>query len=82
MAKKPSKTPIEKTEFSINDFKKNQGLDFQIKERELAWIPLSEAFHDAVKVPGIPIGYFTSVKQAEHFCHLLSMVHILQSQTY
>lgn len=61
MAKKPTKG-IEKKEFNLNDFKKNQGLDFQIKERDLAWIPLSEAFHEAVKVPGIPIGYFTSFR--------------------
>ena len=62
MAKKPEKKGIEKKEFNLNDFKKTQGLDFQIREKELAWIPLSEAFHDAVKVPGIPIGYFTSFR--------------------
>ena len=62
MAKKPTKRPMDKKEFNLEDFKKEQGLDFQVKEKDLAWIPLSEAFHDAVKVPGIPIGYFTSFR--------------------
>ena len=62
MAKKPSKQPIEKKEFDLEDFKKSQGLNFTVKEKELSWIPLSEAFHDAVKVPGIPVGYFTSFR--------------------
>jgi hypothetical protein len=61
MAKKPQKT-IEKKEFDLNTFKKNQGLDFNVKDKELRWIPLSDAFHDAVKVPGIPMGYFTSFR--------------------
>jgi hypothetical protein len=61
MAKKPQKT-IEKKEFDLEAFKKKMGLDFNIKEKELSWIPMSEAFHDAVKVPGIPIGYFTSFR--------------------
>lgn len=62
MAKKPVKKTIEKKDFSLDDFKKDQGLTFTVKEKELAWIPLSEAFHNALKVPGIPIGYFTSFR--------------------
>lgn len=62
MAKKPAKNTIEKKEFNLDDFKKQSGLNFSVKEKELQWIPLSEAFHDAVKVPGIPIGYFTSFR--------------------
>lgn len=61
MAKKPQKT-IEKKEFDLDAYKKKRGLNFDTKERELRWIPLSESFHDAVKVPGIPIGYFTSFR--------------------
>ena len=57
MAKKPTKGAIEKKEFNLEDFKKSENLNFTIKEKELAWIPLSESFHEAVKVPGIPIGY-------------------------
>jgi hypothetical protein len=62
MANKPKKKPIEKKSFDLDAFKKTEGLDNIIKEKELAWIPLSEAFHDAVKVPGIPIGFFTSFR--------------------
>lgn len=62
MAKKPSKEPIKKSEFDLNDFKKDFGLNFVVKDKPLKWIPLSEAFHEAVKVPGIPVGYFTSFR--------------------
>ena len=63
MTKKPEKKPIEKKTFDNKAFKKDLGLGAQVvKEKELAWIPLSEAFHDAVKLPGIPIGYVTSFR--------------------
>jgi hypothetical protein len=62
MAKKPSKQTIGKKEFSLDAFKQSEGLDFNVGERELSWIPLSDAFHDALKIPGIPIGYFTSFR--------------------
>lgn len=61
MAKKPEKK-IEKKAFSLDVFKETEGLNGVVKEKELAWIPLSEAFHDAVKLPGIPIGYVTSFR--------------------
>jgi hypothetical protein len=62
MAKKPSKEPIKKEGFNLDSFKKDFGLNFIVKDKPLRWIPLSEAFHDAVKVPGIPVGYFTSFR--------------------
>lgn len=62
MAKKPTKKPIEKKNFDLDAFKAEEGLNNVVKDRELAWIPLSDAFHDAVKVPGVPIGYFTSFR--------------------
>ena len=62
MAKKPTKEPIKKAEFDLNDFKKDFGLNFIVKDKPLKWIPLSEAFHEAVKVPGIPVGYFASFR--------------------
>ena len=62
MAKKPEKKTLEKKTFNLDSFKENEGLDFTIKEKELEWIPLSEAFHDAVKLPGIPKGYFVSFR--------------------
>lgn len=62
MAKKPTKQPIEKKDFDLESFKKTESLNFNVKDKELAWIPLSEAFHDAVKVPGVPMGYFISFR--------------------
>jgi hypothetical protein len=62
MAKKPEKKKIDKPAFDIDAYKESKGLDKITPDRELSWIPLSEAFHDAVKVPGIPIGYFTSFR--------------------
>jgi len=62
MAKKPEKKMIPKKEFDIDSFKSEEGLDYTIKDKELQWIPLSPAFHEAVKVPGIPMGYFTSFR--------------------
>ena len=61
MGKLPKKK-IEKKTFNLDDFKETEGMDTLVKEKDLAWIPLSEAFHDAVKVPGIPLGYFTSFR--------------------
>lgn len=64
MANKPSKPnkTIAKKEFNLDDFKESEGLDNIVKDKELSWIPLSEAFHDALKIPGIPIGFFTSFR--------------------
>jgi hypothetical protein len=61
MGTKPKKI-IEKKSFNIDSFKESEGLDFTVKEKEIQWIPLSEAFHEAVKVPGIPMGYFVSFR--------------------
>lgn len=62
MSKKPKKN-IEKKQFNIDDFLGSQGLNQNdVSEKELRWIPLSEAFHDALKVPGIPMGYFSSFR--------------------
>lgn len=62
MAKKPVKKAIEKKSFDIDEFMKAEGIDNTVGEKELKWIPLSEAFHDALKVPGIPMGYFVSFR--------------------
>lgn len=64
MAKKPEKEKAitSKKTFDLDQFKKDEGLDNVIKDKDLQWIPLSPAFHDAVKVPGIAIGYFTSFR--------------------
>jgi L-rhamnose mutarotase len=59
MAKKPAKN-IEKKSFDAQSYKESKGLTRKIKNKELSWIPLSEAFQDALRIPGIPRG-FTSL---------------------
>lgn len=62
MAKaKPSKKVVKK-EYNFDDFKKSQGIKASIKEKELSWIPLSKAWHDAIKLPGFARGYVNSVR--------------------
>lgn len=56
------KKAISKKSFSLDKFKANNGMDVTVKEKELSWIPLSDSFHEAVKIPGIPRGYFTSFR--------------------
>ena len=60
--KKLPKKAIEKQNFNLNDFKKNNNMDTTVKMKELTWIPLSESFFEALKIPGIPRGYFTSFR--------------------
>jgi len=62
MAKKAPKKPISKQNFDLGGFKKNNGFDITIKEKELTWIPLSDSFHEALKIPGLARGYFTSFR--------------------
>lgn len=61
MPKKPSKT-VKKTEYDFNQFKKSQGIKEAVADKELTWIPLSKAWHDALKLPGFPRGYVSSVR--------------------
>jgi len=62
MAKKPSKTTVAKTEYSLEDFKKSQGIQKTIKDKDLTWVPLSKAWHDAIKLPGFARGFVNSVR--------------------
>jgi hypothetical protein len=43
-------------------FKKSQGIKEAVADKELSWIPLSKAWHDALKLPGFPRGYVSSVR--------------------
>jgi len=60
----PKKTEIKKSNFDLEAFKnKNAPMPDNIDvDKPLQWIPLSEAFHDAVKLPGIPTGFFVSFR--------------------
>lgn len=66
------KQPVKKKEFkrpSIASFKEKYGLTVKtekdivksVADKPLEFIPLPEAFSDAIKLPGIPMGYLTLV---------------------
>lgn len=57
MAKKPAKNPIEKKKFDLTAFKELKGLNRTNKPKDLSWIPLSDAFQEALGIPGVPRGY-------------------------
>jgi hypothetical protein len=60
--KKPTKKSVEKTSYSLSDFKKTQGITNTIKDKEQTWIPLSKAWHDAIKLPGFARGFVNSIR--------------------
>lgn len=62
MASKAPKKPIAKKPFDSASFKKDNGFDNVVKDKELTWIPLSDSFHEALKIPGLARGYFTSFR--------------------
>ena len=62
MASKAPKKPIAKKPFNSASFKKDNGFDNVVKDKELTWIPLSDSFHEALKIPGLARGYFTSFR--------------------
>jgi hypothetical protein len=61
-SKKPSKKTVSKSSYSLEDFKKSQGVEKTVKDKELSWIPLSKAWHDAIGIPGFARGYVNSVR--------------------
>lgn len=64
MAKAPIKktTSTEKKAFDKSAIKAKLGLVNTVKEKELTWIPLKKAFHDALKIPGFPRGYVSMIR--------------------
>ena len=66
MAIKPKKTNekpvIEKVSFDLDSFLESQNINSEPKDKELSWIPLSKAWHDALKLPGFPRGYLSLVR--------------------
>lgn len=60
--KKTTKSSINKKNFDLKSFKENNGFNSVVKEKELSWIPLSDSFHEALKIPGLARGYFTSFR--------------------
>ena len=45
----------------LKAFKEKNGLG-ETKEKELSWLVLPEAFQNATKLPGIPLGYVSAVR--------------------
>lgn len=43
----------------LKSFKTANGLNEDVKDKELTWIPISKAFTEATGLPGIPKGYIT-----------------------
>ena len=51
------------TEFNLDAFKAGKNLSStSVKFKEQRWIPLSEAFKDALQLPGIPMGHITLLR--------------------
>lgn len=62
MGKTVPKKAVAKQTFDSKAFKEANGLDGTVKEKDITWIPLSDAFHEALKIPGLARGYFTSFR--------------------
>ena len=62
MAKKPEKKAIEKKAFDLDAFLESENINSEPKDKELSWVPLSKAWHDALKLPGFPRGYVSLVR--------------------
>jgi len=60
MAKRPTK--VDKKEFNFDDFIKKNNLNQSVNTKPLTWIPLSKPWHDALKIPGFPRGYMSTVR--------------------
>lgn len=60
MAKQPLKKKEIKS-FSLKDFKKNINTK-PVADKPMEWIIMPDAFVEALKIPGIPIGYFSGVR--------------------
>ena len=62
MATKPQKKTIEKKEFDLDAFLETEKISSEPKDKDLSWVPLSKAWHDALKLPGFPRGFVSLVR--------------------
>ena len=51
-----------KSKFDLGAFKEKKGLKQNVKFKEQAWIPLSQAFQDVTSIPGIPMGHIVLLR--------------------
>lgn len=58
----PKKGPQKKKEFNLDNFLEEEGLESKPNDKELSWIPLSKAWHDALKIPGFPRGFLSLIR--------------------
>lgn len=62
MAKKAPSKSIKKTDFNLDDFLNNEGLNNEPNDKPLSWIPLSKPWYDALNLPGFPRGFVSLVR--------------------
>lgn len=62
MARPDRNKKVNKTDFDLDSFLESEGLDDGVTFKEDSWLVLSEAFHDAVKLPGFPRGYVSMIR--------------------
>jgi len=63
MGKAPKKTNvIDKNDFDLDAFLESENIVTVSQDKELSWVPLSKAWHDAIKLPGFPRGFVSLVR--------------------
>lgn len=73
---KKTRKPTQKKEFSLDDYKKNSGLD-SVPDKDLRWIEVSSAMQQATGLPGFPVGYvglvrgFTNTGKSTALCEAI-----------
>ena len=48
--------------FNLENFKKSKNLTEGVSFKKQEWIPLSEAFQDAISLPGLPHGHVITLR--------------------
>lgn len=61
-SKRIKKQPTPKQTFSLEKFQKQFTGGFELKDKPLSWLTLSEAFQKEVGLPGFPMGYVALVR--------------------
>lgn len=54
---KGTQKKVVKQAFDLKQFKKDKSFDHKVKEKDIEWIPLSPAFTEATKIPGLAKGF-------------------------
>jgi hypothetical protein len=66
----------------INKFKEDKGLN-GVKDKELEWYVFPQAFSDAIKIPGIPKGFFTIIRGRNNTGKSTAKIHaIIEAQRH